>query len=377
MMKIAFTGGGTGGHFFPIIAVAEKVNENSLERHLVPPKLYYLSDSPYSEALLYNNQVTYVHVGAGKRRINYGALQNFFDVFKTAFGTIKALTVLFGIFPDVIFSKGGYASVPTLLAARILGIPVVLHESDSVPGRTTLWASKFAEKIAVSYEAAAQLFPKEKTAYTGQPIRKEIEFPLSDGAVEYLKLEPNVPVILVLGGSLGAQIINEAVLDSLPLLADNYQIIHQTGRGNYDEMVSRANVVLKDNPYSYRYHPMPFLDDLALRMAAGAATLCISRAGSTIFELAAWQLPSIVIPITESNGDHQRKNAYNYARVGGCQVIEEVNLTPHLLVNEVNRIATNEELLYTMKEGARAFYHPDAAKKIADALLDIAISHEK
>lgn len=377
MMKIAFTGGGTGGHFFPIIAVAEKVNEESLERHLVQPKLYYLSDSPYSTAILFNNQITYVHVSAGKRRINYGALQNFFDLFRTALGTIKALIVLFSIFPDVIFSKGGYASVPTLLAARILGIPIVLHESDSVPGRTTLWASKFAERIAVSYEAAAQLFPVGRTAYTGQPIRKEIEFPLNHGAIEYLKLEPNVPVILVLGGSLGAQVINEAILGSLDLLIDNYQIIHQTGRANHEEVVNRAHVVLKQSPYAYRYHPMPFLDDLALRMSAGVATICISRAGSTIFEIAAWQLPSIVIPITESNGDHQRKNAYNYARVGACQVIEESNLTPHLLVNEVNRIATNEELLITMKEGARAFYHPDAAKKIANALLDIAVSHEK
>src|ERR1035437_5827831 len=133
-MKIVFTGGGTGGHFFPIIAVVQKVNKIIDEDKLIGVKLYYMSDSPYDRATLFENNLLYEEVKSGKMRI-YFSLKNFSDIFKVFFGTINAIFKIFSIYPDVVFGKGGYASFPVVLAARILRIPVMIHESDSAPGR--------------------------------------------------------------------------------------------------------------------------------------------------------------------------------------------------------------------------------------------------
>ena len=314
-MKILFGGGGTGGHFYPIIAVAQALNKIIDEEKIIDSKIYYLSTSPYNRGVLFENGITYKEISAGKFR-RYFSVLNFFDLFKTAIGAVKALWVVYSIYPDVVFGKGGYASLPTLLAARILRIPTFIHESDSVPGKTNIWASKFAKKIAISYEEAGSYFPKEKTAYTGQPIREDILKPLREGAHEFLKLNPSIPTILVTCGSQGAELINDTILRALPDLLPKYQIIHQTGTLNLDTVEKLVSVITKDSPYKDRYRAFGYLNDLSLRMASGISRLVVSRAGSTIFEIAAWGLPSIVIPITDSNGDHQRKNAFNYARAG-------------------------------------------------------------
>lgn len=376
-MKIVFTGGITGGHFFPIIAVAQQVFEVSEERKLLEPTLYYFSNDPYKENLLYDNHITYVKIGSGKMRRGHGGIQNFFDIFRSGIGFIKALFKLYSIFPDIVFSKGGGDAFPTLLAARILGIPVFIHESDSVPGRANMWAGKFAYRIAVSFEEAGLYFKKEKVAYTGQPIRTEILHPLHEGAHEYLDLKPEIPTILILGGSQGSETINDVVLSLLPELVSKFQIIHQVGPKNIDDAKRRATLLLKNNENSFRYKPYPFLDDLATRMSAGAAQLIISRAGSTIFEIASWGLPSIIIPITDSNGDHQRKNAFNYARSGSCVVIEEANLSPHVFLGEIERLISLPDVRAKMTERAKEFFKPNAARTIAEEIVRIAEEHEK
>lgn len=375
-MKIVFTGGITGGHFFPIIAVAQKVFEITEEKKLIEPKLYYFSNDPYRENLLYDNHITYVKIGSGKMR-RYASAENFFDIFRSGIGLIKALLKLYSIFPDIIFSKGGGDAFPTLLAARILGIPVFIHESDSSPGRANLWAGKFAYRIAVSFEEAGVFFPKDKVAFTGQPVRAELLMPLHEGAHEYLNLNPNIPTILILGGSLGSENINDALLSVLPELVKNFQIIHQAGNANIESVKSRANLLLKNNENSSRYKPYAFLDDLATRMSAGVASLVVSRAGSTIFEIASWGIPSIIIPITDSNGDHQRRNAFNYARSGACLVIEESNLSPHIFLSEIERLNSLPEIRQKMSEKAKAFFKPNAARVIAEEIVRIAEEHEK
>jgi UDP-N-acetylglucosamine--N-acetylmuramyl-(pentapeptide) pyrophosphoryl-undecaprenol N-acetylglucosamine transferase len=282
---------------------------------------------------------------------------------------------VFQLYPDVVFAKGAYASFPTLFAARILRISVVIHESDSAPGRVTTWAGKFAKFIALSYAESITYFPKEKTAHVGQPVRPELEHPITDGAHEFLQLEPNVPVIFILGGSLGAQIINDVILQALPELVKKYQIIHQTGKSNYDEVLARSKISLDENPLESRYKAFPFLNPLAIRMSAGVANIIVTRAGSTLFEIASWGVPAIVIPFNKSNADHARKNAYNYARAGAGMVIEEKNLTPHIIHNEIDRIVSDLNLYNRMKKSAHAFYKPDAAKKIARKVIDIALEH--
>jgi UDP-N-acetylglucosamine--N-acetylmuramyl-(pentapeptide) pyrophosphoryl-undecaprenol N-acetylglucosamine transferase len=375
-MKIVFTGGGTGGHFYPIIAVAQKVNQIIDKEHIISSKLYYFSDSPYDKEMLVQNGMLYEEVNSGKMR-TYFSIKNFFDIFKTFFGVINAIYKTFSIYPDVVFGKGGYASFPTILAARILRIPVVIHESDSAPGRVNKWAGRFARRVAVSFPEAVEYFPKNTVAWTGQPIRMEIEHPSSKKeALEFFKLEENAPVIFVLGGSQGAEIINNTILDALPRLTKNYQIIHQTGIKNFKNVTGRAGVVLTDKNQMPRYLPIDYLNPLQIKMATGAAAIIISRAGSTLFEIASWGIPSILVPFTNSNADHSRKNAFSYARAGACSVIEEANMTANILCSEIDRILSDKEGYEQMKKNAKTFGKPGAAEKIAHELVNIALSHE-
>ena len=375
-MKILFTGGGTGGHFYPVIAVAEEVKRICTEQKIVAPELYFMSDKPYNERALLDNGLKFVPVQAGKIR-RYFSLMNFFDVFKTIFGSIRAIFTLFSIYPDVVFGKGGYASFPGLLAARLLRIPVVIHESDSHPGRVTLWAGKFAKRIAVSYPEAAKYFPPEKTAVVGNPIRREVLFPAKAGAHEFLGLDKNIPIIFVVGGSQGAVRINDVVLDILPQLLTDYQVIHQVGKNNYEDLKNRASFLTENNPHKNRYKLFDYLNDVAMRMTAGAANLVISRAGSAIFEIANWGIPAIIIPIPEEISHDQRTNAFTYARSGGAVVIEEKNLTPSILLSETKRILDDPELQKQMKTGAQSFAKPEAGEKIAEEIIRLALEHEE
>lgn len=376
-MKIVFTGGGTGGHFYPIIAVAQQINHIIDRENIIGVKLYYISDDPYDKEMLFENGILFEKIVSGKMRL-YFSFKNFTDLFLIFFGTINAIYKLFTIYPDVVFGKGGYAAFPTLFAARLLRIPVIIHESDSSPGRVNKWAGHFAKNIAVSFKETAQFFSKEKVAWTGQPIRSEIMSKVNKKeGLEYFKFESNLPVVLILGGSQGAELINNTMLDALPRLIEKYQIIHQTGINNFKVVSGRADVVLRDNPNRLRYISKPFLNNLELRMAAGAANIVVGRAGSFLFEFASWALPSILIPITKTNMDHQRKNAFNYARAGACTVIEEANMKANIFVSEIERIVDNKNISDEMIANAKAFSKGDAAMKIARVLVDTALSHER
>lgn len=373
-MKIVFTGGGTGGHFYPIIAIAENILKIAEREKLIDIKMYYLAPTPYNKEMLFRNGLVYRYIPAGKIRA-YFSINNFFDFFKTGLGILKALWTLYTIFPDVVVGKGGYASFPTLLAAKFLGIPVIIHESDSIPGKVNRWAGAFAKRVALSYPEAEKYFPKNIAAWTGNPIREEILTVIKHGAHEFLKLEERIPVILVLGGSQGAQRINETILDTLPLLLDRYQVIHQTGTKNIDEVQGIASIALEHNQYKTRYKPFAYLDASALRMSAGIAELVISRAGSTIFEIAAWGIPSIIIPIPEAIAHDQRENAFTYARTGACEVLEEANLSPHLLSATIEKIMGDAKRRETMREAALLFAKRDAAEKISAEIIRIAETH--
>ncbi len=376
-MKIIFTGGGTGGHFYPIIAVAGEIRNIVKEQRLLEPKFYYIAPTPFDKRALFENDIKFKKSPAGKMR-RYFSIWNFIDYFKTGWGVIKTIFQIFTIYPDVVFSKGGYASFPTVIAAKFFRIPIIIHESDAVPGRANLWAGKFARKIAVSFPEAEKYFDKTKTAYTGNPVRKEVFTVAGGGAHEYLKLEKDIPTILILGGSQGAKKINDTVMEALPKLIGKYQIIHQVGKKNLEDIKSTARIILEDTEFGHRYKAFGFLNTLAMRMSAGAANLVISRGGaSAIFEIAAWGLPSIIIPITDSNGDHQRKNSFSYARARAGIVMEEKNLTPNLLISEISRIISDKILQKNMRNGAQNFAKPNAARKIAEAIIATALKHEE
>lgn len=377
-MKIVFTGGGTGGHFFPVIAVAESLSGLAYKEKYIQPKMYYFGPSQFDEKLLFDNNISFRKVIAGKRRIGYGRWENFTDLFVMAWGVLQAIWYMYRIFPDVVFSKGGYTSFPALVAARVFGIPVIVHESDSRPGRVNAWSGKFAEKVAVSYPGAAEFFDINKVAVTGNPIRKELrELPTREEGVEFFGLEPGVPTILVLGGSLGAQRINDAVLGILPKGVESFQVLHQTGKANFEEIDQTKKIILEYNPNKDRYKNFSFFDIDHMRHAAAAADIIITRAGSSLFEFALWGIPTIVIPIPEPTSHDQRSNAYSYTRSGAGVVIEEGNLTSNILLSQIYAVLSNDSIRKQMGEAAKNFARADAADKIARALLDIGMRHER
>lgn len=375
-MKILLAGGGTGGHVYPLIAVAEKLRELAITEKILDMQLFYISNTPYDQSALDDNQIQFQKLDSGKQR-TYFSVANFFDIFKTFFSTLRAVWMVYQIMPDVVFSKGGYPSVPVTLAARFLGIPLIIHESDTVPGRANRMAAKWAKRVAISFREAVEYFPKDKTAFVGHIVRPDVREPLREGAFEYLRLKSALPVIYVVGGSQGARLINECLLDALPELTTKYQIIHQTGTKNFEEVKGMADIILKDLEGRENYYPYPYLNKLAVRMSAGVASVIVSRAGAaSIGEIACWGKPSILIPITNSNGNHQRKNAFSYADTGACVVIEEANLKPHVLAGEIDRIIGSAELQKKMTEASRAFVYPDAEEKIAREIINIGLSHE-
>jgi UDP-N-acetylglucosamine--N-acetylmuramyl-(pentapeptide) pyrophosphoryl-undecaprenol N-acetylglucosamine transferase len=378
-MKILFTGGGTGGHFYPIIATAEAIREIVNERHLVAPKLYYMGPRPYDAEALFENQLQFVYCPAGKMR-RYMSWRNFTDIFATLGGLFSALITLYRIMPDVVVSKGGYTSVPITIAADIFRIPVVIHESDAKPGRANLLAGRHAARIAVAFDSARQFFPakvQDRIARIGIPIRREVAYVDAEGAIQELGLERAIPTILILGGSSGSVRINETVLSALPELVSFANVIHQTGKEHFAGVEQTAKVVLEKAEHASRYHVFPYLNALSLRRAAGAATMVISRAGSTaISEISLWKKPAILIPIPEGISHDQRTNAYAYARTGAAIVLEEANMTPHVFASEAKRISTDSALVASMGAKGADFANPEAAKMIAEEVLAIALSHE-
>jgi UDP-N-acetylglucosamine--N-acetylmuramyl-(pentapeptide) pyrophosphoryl-undecaprenol N-acetylglucosamine transferase len=374
-MKILFTGGGTGGHFYPIIAVVEALRTLMEENRLVGAEIILMSDNPYDPNLLLIEDVKFKKIQAGKIR-RYFSLLNLLDIFRTIAGLVKAFLSIYLDMPDVVFGKGGYVSFPALFSARILRIPVMIHESDAAPGKVNRWAASFAKRIAISFPESAKYFPREKTALAGNPIRKSVLGFTPDEAKEFFQIEEGLPVILILGGSQGSKNINDNVLDIAHKLVEFVQVIHQTGKNNIKEAEDRLSIILEKSPCKSRYHIFAHLDDAALRNASSVADLVVSRAGaSSIFELAAWGIPGIVIPLSGSAQDHQRENAYSYARSGAAEVIEENNLSPNLLLSEIQRLLEDENALQKMKEGAKKFAQPKAARKIAQELLNLALEH--
>lgn len=375
-MKILLTGGGSGGHFYPLIAIAERINTLARERKILKVELYYMSSEPYDEKALRNNNISFVYVPTGKMRL-YFSWKNFIDIFKIAAGLVQAVFRMFMIYPDVVISKGGHGSIPAAFAARILRIPVITHESDTHPGRANLWIGKFADIVAVAHQDAAKYFDPKKTAIVGLPIRNElIHLPTPKEGAQYYGLSDRIPTIFIYPGSQGAEKINNLVLDSLSELLKNYQIIHQCGPKNEYEVRTRTKIILEDHPFQSRYILKPFLDAVDTRHAAALASLVICRGSSTLFEVAAWHLPAIVIPITHSNGDHQRKNAIRFAEIGAGTVIEEANALPHIFITEINDILLHPDIWKKMHDATKDMDAVDAAMEIAHEAILIGEAHE-
>lgn len=371
-MRIFLVGGGSGGHFYPLVAIAEAIR--STAQNPVETELYYIGPEPYNRDLLDSLQITYTYCPAGKRR-KYFSLFNILDLFKTIAGFVLALKKLYVYYPDVVMSKGSFTSVPIILAAAILRIPIVIHESDTKPGTANKIATMFAKYIAISYGEVAEYFPESKIALTGIPIRKEI-ITRHEHPHQLLNLDVQRPILFITGGSLGAERINNLILESLDELLPMFTIVHQVGKDNLEMIITTVEQLIPDETLRTNYHPYGHMSATQISAAYDAANIVISRAGSTaIHEIAIKQKPAILIPIPESISHDQRSNAYAYINTGAASVLEEDNLSDGLLVAEITRIMGDPNIQTEMQTAAAAFAKTDAASIIATALIEIGNEH--
>jgi UDP-N-acetylglucosamine--N-acetylmuramyl-(pentapeptide) pyrophosphoryl-undecaprenol N-acetylglucosamine transferase len=366
-IRVVLTGGVSGGHTFPLIAVSRMLKQHAHE----PVRLLYIgSKGPFEQILITSEGIPSKYIFTGKWR-RYFSLLNFVDIFKIPVGFLQALWHLYWFMPDAVFAKGGSVSVPVGVAAWVLHIPLVIHDSDAVAGRANRFLAKFASRIAVAYPTAKEFFPPKKTALIGNPVREEILLGLAVHARERYGFPDGKPLVLVLGGSQGARSLNSAVVRVLPMLLKEADVLHQTGAGNFDETTHLAGELGIKAGHG-GYVPVPFLSSKELADALALADVVVSRAGaSSITELAATGKVSVLVPLSTAANDEQRMNAYEIARFGGALVLEEGNLGEHLFFSKIDELLKNPELRKKMSEKIRIFYNRDAAQSIAEGILSL------
>lgn len=371
MIKILLTGGGSGGHVYPLIAVAEELQKQAVRQSLDLDLLFLGADGLMKDVAASVGIKFQATVSSKWRR--YTSAQNFIDILKVPLGFLQALIHVWSYMPDLIFSKGGFDSFLPALAARIFGISVVIHESDAIPGKANIWVGKWAKKIFVAFNGALSYFKQDKVELVGNPIRAGLlNFIDRSAAVSAFGLDSVRPVVLITGASQGSQVVNETLLLSLAELTKKFQIIHQCGARNYDQVNARILNIVKEGEGTYgkiiagSYRLYPIFDLQQMAAAYSAADVIVSRAGAgSIFEIAAVGKPAVVIPLKGSASDHQSANAREFAKYGAI-VIEEDNLTPHILINEIENNYRDHSII---SPKIKDFSKPDAAKVIARQLL--------
>ena len=349
----------------PLIAVARKLRAKvpDVELLFVGPK------GAMEKKIMAAENIRCRYLMSGKIR-RYMSSLNFIDFFRIIIGCFQALWILLWDLPDAIFSKGGYASIPVVLISAIYRIPVLIHESDSVPGITNKILGKFAERVALAYKEASKFFPPSQFVITGNPLRDEVLNGDPEKARQKFSLNRDKKVLFIYGGSQGAKIINEGIIRILKKLLVDYQIIHQTGESNYDEVRHKVGEFgIKAGHEGY--YPVPFIEE-GLNDIFAVADLVIARAGAnTISEIAANGKASIIIPIESSANNHQRMNAYALAKIGACMVLDENNLGEHLFFNAIEQIMTDESVRNKLTSNIKVFYHPNAADTIAEGIIGL------
>jgi len=368
-IRIALTGGGSGGHIYPLIAVSEELQTLAVSLKTGVEIRYFGNPGEYSE-LFEASGISMSKIASGKLR-RYFSLLNFLDSFKFLYAFFQAWIKLFFYMPDVIFSKGGSGALPVIIAGRFYRIPVIIHESDSIPGRTNFISARFASRIAVSFAEAAEYFKERgfhNIALTGNPVRPSLlrSRQMSQNDAKYsLGFDSSNPLIFVIGGSQGAHHINDFIVNNLRFITEKYQILHQTGIRHYSEVIERTKTA------GAAYKAVPYIDDMA--QAFSASDIVVSRAGAgSIFEIAAFGKPAILVPLPANVvGEHQIRNAYAFADTGAAIVVEEENLLNNIFLAEAAKIIGDPNKKKAMSEASKKFYKPNASRIIAEEILKL------
>ena len=322
MKKIVMTGGGTAGHVTPNIALFDSLQKDGYEIH------YIGSYEGIEKGLIENKKIPYYGISSGKFR-RYRSWKNLTDPFRVLHGFFQARRLLGMVRPNVVFSKGGFVSVPVVMAAKTRHIPVIIHESDLTPGLANKLAMPSATKVCCNFPETLPYLPKEKAVLTGSPIRQELLHGNKQAAKDFCGFTGDLPILMVMGGSIGSVYINNAIRGCIDTLLTKYQIIHLCGKGNIDES-------LKDKKgYAQFEYISENLPDLF-----AAADLVVARAGAnSICELLALHKPNILIPLSRnaSRGD-QILNANSFAKQGFSAVLEEEDVTSEKLMATIDDV---------------------------------------
>ncbi len=322
MKKIVMTGGGTAGHVTPNIALFESLQKDGYE-------IYYIgSYEGIEKGLIEDKKIPYYGISSGKFR-RYRSWKNLTDPFRVLHGFFQARRLLGRIRPNVVFSKGGFVSVPVVMAAKTRHIPVIIHESDLTPGLANKLAMPSATKVCCNFPETLPYLPKEKAVLTGSPIRQELLHGNKQAAKDFCGFTSDLPILMVMGGSIGSVYINNAIRGCIDDLLAKYQIIHLCGKGNIDESLGDKKGYAQ---FEYISENLPDL--------FAAADLVVARAGAnSICELLALHKSNILIPLSRnaSRGD-QILNANSFAKQGFSVVLEEEEVTSETLMATIDDV---------------------------------------
>ncbi len=370
--RILLVGGGTGGHIYPLAAVAQELQKTAQEKG-VDLELLAVADSDRWRNVFESRGIRFKKILTPKLRKYEGNL-NPADIFKLPVTLIQSFWHLFIFMPDGVFAKGGYVSVIPSLAAKLYFIPLFIHDSDAVLKGANKFLSKFAKKVFISFESMAAVLNNKKAVFSGNPIREELLSGDKNQAGGAFNLFPDKKTVLFLGGSQGARFINNLVIAGLVQLTKEFQIIHQTGDVNLEQVREETEKIKKEGADAYgqdiekNYRVYGFLEIEKLKVAYALADVIVARAGANlIFEIAALGKPAIVIAYPYSVREHQKEDAGEFAKFGAV-VLEEQNLKTHILADQIQRLLKPENY-QTISQRIKQFAKLDAGKIIAEELM--------
>jgi UDP-N-acetylglucosamine--N-acetylmuramyl-(pentapeptide) pyrophosphoryl-undecaprenol N-acetylglucosamine transferase len=333
--RIAFTGGGTAGHVMPNVALIDHLRAKGWE-------MFYIGSSPIEQRIIASSKIEYHSIFSGKLR-RYFSFQNFVDIGKIVAGLAQSLAILAKKRPQIVFSKGGYVSVPVCYAAYLLRIPVVTHESDFSPGLATKLLRPIAHRIFYSFEESSKFFAKEKSLHVGNPIRAQLSQGNKMEGTRFCGFrEGNEPVVLVMGGSLGAKFLNDVMSECLPELVQKYKIIHLTGPG-------------KTISFSHpNYKSFEFVSD-ELRHILKLADVVVSRAGAnSIFEFLSLRKPMLLIPLEFGSRGDQVENAEIFQNHGWALMLRQSEINRETLLQAIEKLVRNKEVVRKSQDNSKS-----------------------
>ena len=367
-MKIAVSGGGTGGHIYPALALIRQIKKEHKDAEF----LYIGTEKGLENTIVNRENIPFksIHITGFKRKLS---LENVKTVLRFLKGVRESKKMLREFNADVVIGTGGYVCGPVVYAASKLGIPTIIHEQNSVPGLTNKFLSRYVDKIAVCFEEAKAFFPDTKTVMTGNPRASEVLG--QDGIRGRLSagLKTGVPAVLIFGGSRGARPINDAVLKTLAELGEKpYQVLYITGDVHYENVQNEIELVGSPENVMIK----PFIHNMPEVLAG--ADLVVSRAGATtLAEITSLGIPSILIPSPYVTNNHQEKNARALSDHGAAELLLEKELTGKKLIDSIDRIILDKDKMSNMKEASKKLGIRDASNRLYTLMAELVSNNVK